>query len=541
MGIPEPDGLNRNRPVRVAMYLRVSTADQGRRGFSIPEQRRACLEKAAALARARAATTGGGAELETAEFVDTAGGDLLERPELEQARRYVAAARPDYFVCLDPDRFSRATHQAILVANEIEAAGTRLEFVQHDYQATSEGRLFFTLRVAIAEYEKAKIIERTSRGKRGKLAAGGIPHRIHVYGYDHRPGAPGDQALVPNPAEAAWVEQMFTWVAAERLGSQAVAERLNRLRVPAKNGGVWHRGVVAGILRNPIYVGQLRLNRYDFRGLGGQLQLPPARRSRKITPRLRPAAEWVTVAVPAILPRALFAQAQAVLQQVKRQGGTRLHPGRRGHLLSGLATCGLCGGPMHYVWNNRLSCYLLRCANRYPSPRRAAGPPPAACRQPHQRADRVEQHVWATIQRWLLDPELLQAERERQWGDAGLAQGGPEQERTRLQQQMTLAKAAQARVLGLVGKGVVHPEVAAAQLAESSRHVAALEQEYARLPAAAAVADVALAPAPAPVHGCWQRWLAELDLPQRQTVVRMLLRAVRVLPGAVAEVVPTRE
>ncbi|MFZ5824153.1 MAG: recombinase family protein [Bacillota bacterium] len=270
---------NVKHTVTVALYLQVSTVDQGKRGFSIPEQRKACQEKAQTLARMIRAEQCEPLSVKTYEFMDTAGGDLLERPELTRAREFVKESRPDYFICLDPDRSIRATYQAILIANEIEAAGTRLEFVQHDYQATSEGRLFFTPRVAIAEYEKAKILERTSRGKRGKMAAGGIPHRIRAYGYDfileaerqirQRDGEPDSGPLVPNPVEAAWVRQMFEWVVGEEIGSQMVAERLSQLAVPSKNGGAWRRHVVADILRSPIYIGQLRLNRWDFTGLGG--------------------------------------------------------------------------------------------------------------------------------------------------------------------------------------------------------------------------------------------------------------------------------
>lgn len=522
------------RTLMAALYLRVSTVDQGRRGFSLPEQRKACLDKAQALARAAAPAAGAPPALDTMEYVDTAGGDLLERPELERLRRFVRDCRPAYVICLDPDRFSRSTAQAILVANEIEAAGTRLEFVQHDYQCTSEGRLFFTLRVAIAEYEKAKILERTRRGKQGKMAAGGVPHRIHVYGYDFVPGGRAGGPLVPNPAEAAWVRQMVAWVVQERLGSQAIAQRLNRLQVPAKNGAVWHRSVVADILRNPIYIGRLRLHRYDWEGLGAQSQLPRERRTRKLTPRLRPPADWVVVPVPALLPEALYAQAQEVLAQMRRRAGTHLRPGRRGHLLSGLATCGRCGAPMHYVWNAKISGYFLRCANRYPLARGLREPPPA-CPHPHRRAEPVEQAVWQQALDWLLAPEVLQAER---------AGPGPAPDtaapRAFLVQRLAEAKARQARVLRLVGQGVVHPDVARAQLAELGAHIAALEREQAAL--AAADAAPPRRPAPAAETGdpaaAWRARFGQLGPADRQMVLRMLLKQVRVHPGGGATLVP---
>lgn len=544
------------RTITAAIYLRVSTVDQEKRGFSIPEQRKACLEKAKSLVRAVEQEGTEPVSLETYEFVDTAGGDLIERPELTKAREFVKESRPDYFICLDPDRFSRATYQAILVANEIEAAGARLEFVQHDYQATSEGRLFFTLRVAIAEYEKAKILERTTRGKRGKMAAGGIPHHIRAYGYDHIPeaerqvrikqGEPDVGALVPNPTEAAWVRQMYDWVIQEEIGSQAITERLNQLAVPAKNGGVWRRGVVADILRNPIYIGPLRLNRYDFTGLGSQLQLPPEKRTKKLTPKQRAAEEWVTVPVTPILDSEVFEKAQAILQHMKRRSSTRISPGRKGHFLSGILTCGLCGGPVHYVWNNKINNYLLRCGNRYPEVRGLKVPPPP-CKLQHIKAAPMEETVWETIRSWFEDPDLLAADLERQQTEPASNQSELETKAQMLAEQISEAKTRQSRVLYLVSKGVVHPEVAEEQMAEIKRHLDALEREEASLRHLMGQSTRTVQNIGRVVEAVRERQeevlssMDDMDLQQRQTLVRMMVREVRIHGKDRVEPVPIAE
>jgi site-specific DNA recombinase len=537
----EPDQRRSKRTVTVALYLRVSTVDQGKRGFSIPEQRKACVEKAKALARSIENESGEPVSLETYEFVDTAGGDLIERPELGRAREFVKGSHPDYLICLDPDRFSRATYQAILIANEIEAAGTKLEFVQHDYQATSEGRLFFTLRVAIAEYEKAKILERTTRGKRGKMAAGGVPHRLRAYGYDHIPeaerqirrrdGQPDPGAIVPNTVEAAWVQQMYEWVVQEEIGSLTIAERLNQLGVPAKNGGPWRRGVVNDIIHNPLYIGQLRLNRWDFTGLGGQLHLPPEKRTKKLTPKQRDESEWITVEVPAIIDKELWEKAQAILENMKRRSSTRLAPGRKGHLLSGVLTCGLCGAPVHYVWNNVINAYLFRCANRYPTVRGLKQPHPN-CSLPHVKAGPVEAMVWHKIRTWFSDPDLLEADLARQQEEPSENQAETERKITLLNEQMDEAKTRQNRVLYLVGKGVVHPEVAETQLGEIKRHMDALEQQKGslqQLVGRTVRTTESIDRVVSMVRDMQKEVLEEMDqmdLQQRQTLVRMLVKEV---------------
>ncbi|HYG58831.1 MAG TPA: recombinase family protein [Symbiobacteriaceae bacterium] len=547
----EPTLTKANRTVKVAVYLRVSTVDQGKRGFSIPEQRKACLEKARALAKASEAEEP--LQVESYEFVDTAGGDLIERPELSRAREFVKESSPDYFICLDPDRFSRATYQAILIANEIEAAGTKLEFVQHDYQATSEGRLFFTLRVAIAEYEKAKILERTTRGKRGKMAAGGIPHHLRAYGYDHiseaerqvrhRDGQPDPGSLVPNPTEAAWVRQMYEWVVQEEAGSMIIAERLNQMAVPAKNGGPWRRGVVNDIIHNPIYIGQLRLNRWDFTGLGGQLHLPKEKRTKKLTPKQRPEDQWITVSAPAILEQELWERAQAVLQNIKRRSSTRLAPGRKGHFLSGVLTCGLCGAPVHYVYNNSINGYLLRCANRYPLVRGLKETPPT-CPLPHIKGASVEAKVWHRIRTWFQDPDLLEADLARQQEEPSESHTEIQQKLAELAEQLDEAKTRQSRVLYLVSKGVVHPEVAEAQLGEIKRHLDALEQQQGslrHLTSRTAHTATSIDRLVGMVRDMQKDVLEEIDrmdVQQRQTLVRMLLKEVVIHGKDRAETIP---
>lgn len=553
MQLVEPALAKAKKTVTAALYVRVSTVDQGRRGFSIPEQRKACQEKAKALSRNAELACGEPVSLETYEFVDTAGGDLIERPELSKAREFVKGSRPDYFICLDPDRFSRATYQAILIANEIEAAGTKLEFVQHDYQATSEGRLFFTLRVAIAEYEKAKILERTTRGKRGKMAAGGIPHHLRAYGYDHvseaerqirqRDGRPTEGALVPNVTEAAWVRQMYEWLVQEEIGSMTIAERLNQIGVPAKNGGPWRRGVVNDIIHNPLYIGQLRLNRYDFTGLGGQLQLPPDKRTKKLTPKQRPESDWITVSVPPIIEKELWDRAQTILQNIKRRSSTRIAPGRKGHLLSGVATCGLCGAPVHYVWNNMINGYLLRCANRYPTVRGLKETPPT-CSLVHIKASVVEAKVVDKIRGWFTDPDLLVEDITRQIDEPAEHQADRERRLAMLDEQIGDAKTRQSRVLYLVSKGVVHPEVAESQLAELKRSLDALEHQQALLRqqmGRSTQTAMHFERLVNTIRDMQTEVLAEfdqMDLQQQQTLVRMVIKEVVIHSKERAETVP---
>lgn len=55
-------------------------------------------------------------------------------------------------------------HQMIL-ADEFEKQGIKLEFITQDMGTSPEERMFFNMRGLVAEYEREKIRERTIRGE----------------------------------------------------------------------------------------------------------------------------------------------------------------------------------------------------------------------------------------------------------------------------------------------------------------------------------------------------------------------------------------
>jgi len=71
------------------------------------------------------------------------------------------------------------------------------------------------------------------------------------YGYVYT-----EAGLVKDPDEILIVERIFT-MAAGLCSPGQIAEALNVEGVPTKNGGVWQRTTIHGILANHIYLGKL--------------------------------------------------------------------------------------------------------------------------------------------------------------------------------------------------------------------------------------------------------------------------------------------
>ncbi len=137
--------------------------------------------------------------------------------------------------------------------------------------------------------------------------------------------------LVPDPARASAVTQIFTWRATEHLSYEKIAERLNldldRYPPPqpvAGRGrravGRWTGGAVREILCNPKYTGYMVYNRRKR-----------SRPERNVAGRVNPPAEWVWSSKPTHEPlttRRLF-EAGTVIGRSNR--GTRQSPGPNRH------------------------------------------------------------------------------------------------------------------------------------------------------------------------------------------------------------------
>lgn len=487
--------------IRAAIYLRVSTEEQARHGFSLAAQREACRERARQLGAA-----------EIVEFADEGvSGALLQRPGLSALREALRSGAVQLVVALDPDRLARNLSHQLLLTEEIERARARLEFVNFEWRNTPEGQLFYAVRGAIAQYEKEKIRERTSRGRQQKAKSGRLPLAFRPYGYDYdRTTA----MLVVNDAEAEVVRRIFRWFVTDGLGPNGIAQRLNQLGIPARKGGLWHRNVVRQILCNPVYTGTFYANRYDTSGLGLNRHRPPEER---VAATLRPPVEWIAIPVPALVDRATWEQAQQLLQQARRLWSGRP---RAEYLLSGLVVCGRCGRGMTGLrakeWGRRRRIYTCR---RGGQGAREGG---CGCRVD---AERLERLVWNQLSVWLGDPEDLYRALAAEEENAAL-----KAELDQVCQGLVRVQQGRANLLRALEQGVAGADV----LIESLRRLQ--EREEALLTRRRDLAERLSTGSGTPAPPDWpervHRWWEEPDLSpeERRQLVRTLI--VRVEAGA---------
>lgn len=268
--------------------MRVSTEDQARHGYSIPAQIRECQELAG--------------RKPTLIFADEGlSGDSLDRPALTELREQIRGGKISEVICLDPDRLSRKLLNQLLITDEFARHGVELRFVNGNYSKTPEGTLFYALRGAISEFEKAKITERMCRGRREKAKQGKVLRDFQIYGYDYDRN---NESLVINQREAPVVKNIFAWFLdppPHVQGLSGIARLLTKQKVPTKRGAAkWHRQVIRQILTNPTYIGEFYHNKWAVTPQGT---------------KMRPRSEWILVACPAIVEHAVF---EAVQQRLRR-------------------------------------------------------------------------------------------------------------------------------------------------------------------------------------------------------------------------------
>jgi DNA invertase Pin-like site-specific DNA recombinase len=98
------------------------------------------------------------------------------RPAYEDMLQWARNGRVDLLIAWDADRFTRRPVEAEHLIDLVERHGIRLAVVTGDYDlATSDGRLHFRIRGAVARHESEKKAER-QRLKHAELANAGKPH-----------------------------------------------------------------------------------------------------------------------------------------------------------------------------------------------------------------------------------------------------------------------------------------------------------------------------------------------------------------------------
>ena len=163
-------------------------------------------------------------------FIDDGySGSSLIRPALERLRDVAAAGGLDRLYVTSPDRLARRYAYQVLLVDELQRCGVELVFLNHALGETAEDALMLQVQGVVAEYERAKIMERCRRGKlhaarKGRVSV--MSRAPYGYRYVRRADGGGEAGYIIHMEEAQVVRRMFEWFAMEQISLGEVAGRL---------------------------------------------------------------------------------------------------------------------------------------------------------------------------------------------------------------------------------------------------------------------------------------------------------------------------
>jgi len=195
--------------VRAALYARVSCEQQ---------TQQSTIESQVEALQERIRDDGLTIENELRFIDDGYSGSTLMRPALERLRDIAWTGGFGRLYIHSPDRLARKYAWQVLLVEELQRCGVELVFLNHTIGASPEEDLLLQMQGMIAEYERAKIMERSRRGKRHAARRGDVSVLgAAPYGYrfisKHAGGGEAYYQVVPEEAQV--VRRIFEWVAYE--------------------------------------------------------------------------------------------------------------------------------------------------------------------------------------------------------------------------------------------------------------------------------------------------------------------------------------
>ena len=223
---------------KCGLYMRVSTEDQAREGFSLPEQK----ERLESFCKFKG--------YEIVDYYEDAGISAKtgnHRPEFERLKDDIKAKKINTIVALKLDRITRSIYDWENLMTFLDENNAYLDCVNDEINTTSaNGKMISRLLMSVSQNEIERTSERTKVGLAGAIKCGHIPH-IAPLGYKHE-----DKRLVIDYSTKDIVVRIFD-LYYNGYSYQKISNLFNEEKVLGKDN--WRDSTIVTILENEIYKG----------------------------------------------------------------------------------------------------------------------------------------------------------------------------------------------------------------------------------------------------------------------------------------------
>lgn len=237
------------------VYIRVSTEDQAREGFSLGEQE----EKLLQLCKFK--------ELDVYKVYKDAGisaKDMEHRPQFQEMLKDMKEGKLNYIVAYKLDRITRSVRDLEELISLLEQYNCFLLCDRDDVNtSTANGRFFVRMLTVLSQLEIEIVSERTKFGLNGAIKSGHIPGQ-RPFGYK----SAEDKRMVIDNSTRPYVEEIFD-LYLEGKSFQQIANYFKENNIyPKKN---WKDTTIQKIIDNKIYMGDYE----QYKRIGKQENLEP--------------------------------------------------------------------------------------------------------------------------------------------------------------------------------------------------------------------------------------------------------------------------
>ena len=220
------------------IYIRVSTEDQAREGFSLKEQeerlRMMCSFKGYEIY-----------DVYSDDGISAKTGNY--RPNFERLKQDIIDKKCNTIVVLKLDRLTRSVLDWEYILNFLEQNDAYLDCANDDINTTNaNGKMISRILTSVSQNEIEKCSERTKVGLAGAIKEGHIPHKA-PFGYKHV-----DKKLVPDEATKDQIIRIFN-LYYEGHSYQSISNLYNKEKVFGRTN--WLDSTILKILQNEIYKG----------------------------------------------------------------------------------------------------------------------------------------------------------------------------------------------------------------------------------------------------------------------------------------------
>ena len=226
---------------KAGIYIRVSTEDQAREGFSLGEQQ----EKLEALCKYKG--------YEIYKIYKDAGisaKDMEHRPEFQAMLKDMREGKINYIVAYKLDRVTRSVRDLEELITELEKNNCYLICDRDDVNtSTANGRFFVRMLTVLSQLEIEIVSERTKFGMTGAIKAGHIPSHCPI-GYKRA----NDKRMVIDETTKDIIIRIYNMYL-EGKSYQEISNTFNSEKVLFPQKKKWRDIDIERIINNRIYMG----------------------------------------------------------------------------------------------------------------------------------------------------------------------------------------------------------------------------------------------------------------------------------------------